>query len=197
MAARYEGVVAAPLVWFLLLAVALAVGALWLFNSGVRLRNRAREGFSGVDVQLKRRHDLVPNLVRTVGAYAHHEREALEEVTRLRGAAERAGQVPERARSETGLREGLDRLFALVERYPELKADRNFRGLQDELVEVEDHLQYARRYYNGAVRDFNTHIEQFPGSVVAALCGWSVLPFFQVDGEAERESPHVALGERP
>ena len=169
----------------------LAVGAIWLFNSAVRLRNRAREAFSGVDVQLKRRHDLVPNLVRTVGAYARHEREALEEVTRLCGAAEAATVIPDRERSERGLGLGLDRLLALVESYPDLKADANFRRLQDDLVEVEDHLQYARRYYNGAVRDFNTRVEQFPASILAALCRWRPLEFFQLAEAEERVAPRI------
>ena len=167
------------------------VGGIWLFNSGVRLRNRAREAFSGIDVQLKRRHELVPNLVRVVGAYARHEREALEEVTRLRGAAEAAGTMPERERSERGLDQGLVRLLALVERYPDLKADANFRRLQDDLVEVEDHLQYARRYYNGAVRDFNTRIEQFPASLLASFARWRPLDFFQVTEASERGTPRI------
>jgi LemA protein len=169
----------------------LALGAVWLFNSTVRLGNRAREAFSGIDVQLKRRHDLVPNLVRVVGTYARHEREALEEVTRLRGAAEAAGAVPERERSERGLDRGIGQLLALVERYPDLKADANFRRLQDDLVEVEDHLQYARRYYNGAVRDFNTRIEQFPASLLSALCGWRPLDLFQVTEAEERGAPRI------
>lgn len=169
----------------------LAVAAVWLFNSAVRLRNRAREAFSGIDVQLKRRHDLVPNLVRVVGAYARHEREALEEVTRLRGAAEAATAVPERERTERGLDRGIVQLLAVVERYPDLKADASFRRLQDDLVELEDHLQYARRYYNGAVRDFNTRIEQFPGSVLAAFCGWKPLDLFQVTEAEERGAPRI------
>jgi len=169
----------------------LLVGAIWLFNSAVRLRNRAREAFSGIDVQLKRRHDLVPNLVRVVGAYAKHEREALEEVTRLRGAAEAAALIPERERSERGLDRGLDRLLALVERYPDLKADANFRRLQGDLVEIEDHLQYARRYYNGAVRDYNTRIEQLPANLLAAICGWRPFDLFQVTEAEERGAPHV------
>jgi len=176
---------------YLLAAAALLAGVVWLFNSCVRLRNRAREAFSGVDVQLKRRHDLVPNLVRTVAAYAKHEREALEEVTRLRGAAGDAEAIDERERLERGLAGGLDRLLALVESYPALKADANFRRLQADLVEVEDHLQYARRYYNGAVRDYNTRIEQLPGNVLASLLGWQPLPFFQLREESERAAPSV------
>ncbi len=175
---------------YILLGV-MAAGAIWLFNSAVRLRNRAREAFSGVDVQLKRRHDLVPNLVRTVGAYARHEREALEEVTRLRGAAEGATAIPERERSERGLGQGLDRLLAFVERYPNLKADANFRRLHGDLVEVEDHLQYARRYYNGAVRDYNTRIEQFPASLLAAVLRWRPLDLFQVAEAEERGAPRI------
>jgi len=169
----------------------LAVGAIFLFNSTVRLKNRAREAFSGIDVQLKRRHDLVPNLVRVVGAYAKHEREALEEVTRLRGAAQAATAVPDRERTERGLDHGIVQLLALVERYPELKADASFRRLQDDLVEVEDHLQYARRYYNGAVRDFNTRIEQFPASLLAAVCGWRPFDLFQVVEAEERGAPRI------
>jgi len=174
-----------------LAAAVVVVGGVWLFNSAIRLRNRAKEAFSGVDVQLKRRHDLVPNLVRTVGAYAGHERGTLEEVTRLRADAEQAARVPEKERSEDGLRAGLDRLFALVERYPDLKADANFRRLQADLVEIEDHLQYARRYYNGAVRDYNTRIEQLPGNLLAGLAGWRPLEFFQLDADSEREAPRV------
>jgi LemA protein len=167
-----------------------AVGAVYLFNSTVRLKNRAREAFSGIDVQLNRRHDLVPNLVCVVGAYARHEREALEEVTRLRGAAEASTALPERERVERGLDRGIGQLLALVERYPDLKADAGFRRLQDDLVEVEDHLQYARRYYNGAVRDFNTRIEQFPASLLAPVFGWRPLDLFQV-AEAERGAPRI------
>jgi LemA protein len=168
----------------------LVVGSIWLFNSTVRLRNRAREAFSGIDVQLKRRHDLVPNLVRVVGAYARHERETLEDVTRQRAAAEAGGALPEREASERGLAGGLDRLFALVERYPDLKADANFRRLQEDLVVIEDHLQYARRYYNGAVRDHNTRIEQFPASILGALFGWRPIEFFQA-AEGDRATPSV------
>jgi LemA protein len=162
-------------------AAGVAVLALgWTFNGAVRLRNKAREAFSGIDVQLKRRHDLVPNLVRVVGAYARHEREALEEVTRLRGEAAAAAAIPDRERRETDLRGALDRLMVVVERYPDLKADGNFRRLQEDLVAVEDDLQYARRYYNATVRDYNTKIEQLPGNLVAALCRFEPLPFFQL-----------------
>src|SRR5262245_38955642 len=139
--------------------IAVGLVLLWAivtFNGLVRHGNRVREAFSGVDVQLKRRHDLVPNLVTIVRAYATHERQTLEEVTQARGEAAAAASMPDRERSEAGLAASLGKLLALVEQYPNLKADGNFRKLQADLVEIEDHLQYARRYYNGTVRDLNT-----------------------------------------
>ena len=148
------------LAWLLLVAAAvLLVWVALTFNAFIRLRNRVREAFSGVDVQLRRRHDLVPNLVKVVQAYASHERTTLEEVTEARGAAAGARAVAERELSENGLSRSLDRLIALVEAYPDLKADGNFLKLHGDLVEIEEHIQYARRYYNGAVRDFNNRIQ--------------------------------------
>ena len=168
----------------------LLLGAVWIFNSCVRLRNRAREAFSGVDVQLKRRHDLVPNIVKTVQAYAEHEQETLEAVVRERGRAAMAQTMPAREETETGLKRSLDRLLVLVEQYPELKADASFRRLHEDLVEIEDHLQYARRYYNGAVRDYNNRIEQFPANLVAGLWSFEPLEFFQAEDDA-RDAPTV------
>ena len=165
--------------------------AVWTFNAFVRQQAKVREAFSGVDVQLKRRHDLIPNLVKVVGAYAAHERETLEEVTRARGDAERADALPERERTEAHVARSLDRLLALVERYPDLKADAQFRRLSADLVEVEDHLQYARRYYNGTVRDWNTRIAELPANLLAAVLGKKPEPFFQVDADAERRAPSV------
>lgn len=162
-----------------------------LFNSFVRLRNRTREAFSGVDVQLKRRHDLVPNLVDVVRAYAAHERNTLEDVVRARGAAEAASGVAAREETEGALRRSLDRLLVLVERYPELKADRRFLDLQEDLVDVEDHLQYARRYYNATVRDYNTRIEQFPARLLAPLCGFRRAAFFQIEDASQRAAPAI------
>ncbi len=178
-------------------ALAATVLVLWValtFNAFVRLRNRVREAWSGIDVQLKRRHDLVPNLVKVVQAYARHERETLEEITRVRGEAAGAERLPERERNENRLGRSLDRLIALVERYPDLKADGNFRQLQQDLVDVEEHLQYARRYYNGAVRDLNNRVEQFPANLLAPLFGFAAEPFFEVESAAERGAPAVLLG---
>jgi LemA protein len=161
------------------------------YNRLVQRGNRVREAYSGVDVQLKRRHDLVPNLVRVVKAYATHERETLDQVIEARDAAQAADALPEREAGETGLGRSLTRLFALVERYPELKADKNFRKLHADLVEIEDHLQYARRYYNGTVRDLNNVVESFPSNLVAGLVGRKSKPFFELDEAAERAAPRI------
>ncbi len=178
-------------------AIALLVWLVWLFNSGVRLRNKAREAFSGVDVQLKRRHDLVPNLVKTVGAYASHEKQTLEDALRARGEASGASSLGDKERSESSLQGSLDRLIMLVERYPELKADKSFRRLHEDLVEVEDHLQYARRYYNGSVRDYNTRIEQVPARFLAPLFGFAALEFFNLEDRDERRPPPVEWESKP
>lgn len=180
------------------LVVAGAIVLLWAivtFNAFVKLGNKVNEAFSGVDVQLKRRHDLVPNLVRVVKEYAKHERETLEAVVEARNQAAAAESVPDRSSSETGLGTSLGRLFALVEKYPDLKADGNFRKLQGDLVEVEDHLQYARRYYNGAVRDHNNRIQRFPANVLAAFFGRRDREFFQIEDDVERRAPSVSLGD--
>jgi LemA protein len=169
---------------------------LWIvltFNDFVRLGNRVNEAFSGVDVQLERRHDLVPNLVRVVRGYAKHEKETLEDVVEARQAASAAEALPDRAQREASLASSLGRLFALVERYPDLKADKNFRQLQSDLVEIEDALQYARRYYNGTVRDFNTRIQRIPANLLAGLAGRRAREFFELDDASERSAPRVVL----
>jgi LemA protein len=170
----------------------LAWGAL-TFNGFVRLRNRMREAFSGIDVQLRRRHDLVPNLVRVVRSYAGHERRTFEEVAQARGAAAGAAAVRDREQSENGLSRSLDRLIALVEAYPDLRADENFRELHHDLVEIEEHIQYARRYYNGAVRDYNNRIQQFPANLLAPVFRMRAGEFFEIASAAEREAPAVVM----
>lgn len=170
----------------------LAWGA-WTFNGFVRLRNRMREAFSGIDVQLRRRHDLVPNLVSVVRSYAGHERRTFEDVARARGAAAGATAVVDREQSENGLSRSLDRLIALVEAYPELRADENFRKLHHDLVEIEEHIQYARRYYNGAVRDFNNRIQQFPANLLAPVFRMRAGEFFEIASATEREAPAVVM----
>lgn len=177
----------------IVVAVVLLIWGATTFNRFVRGRNRVRESFSGVDVQLKRRHDLVPNLVKVVQGYATHEHDTLEDVVKARGAATDAASIPDRADREAALGKSIDRLMLLVEKYPDLKADQNFRDLQRDLVELEDTLQYARRYYNGTVRDYNTSIERFPAVVLAGLFNQKAQPFFQLDDDSERAAPQVTM----
>ena len=163
-------------------------------QENVDIRNRVREAWSGIDVQLKRRHDLVPNIVTTVKAYAAHEREVLEEVTRARGGVA-AAPTAEFLSFENQFARALGSLLALVEAYPDLKADRRFLALQDDLVTVEDDLQMARRYFNGTVRDFNTMVESFPGNLVAGVFGFKTAEFFEIERAMERTAPVVKMGE--
>ena len=173
----------------------LLVWLLLVFNRLVRLRNRVRESFSGVDVQLKRRHDLVPSLVETVKGYAQHEKSTLEDVVAARRDAQAASAIPDKEARETALGGAVRKLMLLAESYPDLKADRSFRSLQQDLVKIEDDLQYARRYYNGTVRDYNTAQSTFPALLVASWFGHREEPFFQVDDAGERAVPDVALGD--
>ncbi len=155
--------------------------AIWTFNRLVMRRNRVATAWSDIDVQLTRRHDLVPNLVKVVRAYARHEQGTLKDVTRLRSQAldtdspERLGQI------ETELEALLSRLLVLQEEYPELRASENFGKLSEQLVDVENQLQYARRYYNGAVRDLNTQVGQFPDLIVARSLGFREAEFYAAD----------------
>ena len=172
---------------------AIALYAIFVFNRLIRLRNLAREGWSGIDVQLKRRSDLVPNLVATVQAYAAHERAVLEEVTASRQSSIAADNVSRRASAENALQGALGRLFAVAEAYPELKADKNFLALQQQLAEIEDQLQMARRYYNGTVRNLNISIQSFPDNLVAGVLGFRELPFFELEDRAQAASPTIAF----
>lgn len=178
----------------LLLVVALAVaGIIWIYNTLVRDRNLVRAGWSDIDVQLKRRHDLIPRLVNCVKAYAAHERATLEAVTELRSRSEATTDLREKAAIEAAVEDGVHRLIVVVEDYPELKADQNFRDLQSELVDTEDKIQYARRFYNGAVRSLNTRIESFPHLLVARPLGFEPAQFFAVDDASERAAVPVSL----
>ena len=153
-----------------------------------------REGWSGVEVQLKRRHDLIPRLVEVAAAYGHHERSALEGVMRMRAGALAAKGAAEAADVERGLGEGVGSLVAVAEGYPDLKADAVFRDLMGELVATEDELQYARRYYNGAVRELNNAVGVFPANLVAGALGFREGEFFEVEKAIEREVPKVSPG---
>jgi LemA protein len=180
--------------------VIVAIGlliALWgvaTYNRLVRLRVQTEEGYSDIDVQLKRRHDLIPNLVETVKGYAAHERGVFESVTRARSSAVSAQGPEARAQAENQLTRALRQLFAVAESYPDLKASRNFLELQDEITDTEDKVQAARRFYNMTVRDLNTKIATFPGNVIAHWRGFEKREFFEIEEPADREVPAVSFG---
>lgn len=167
-------------------------GAVWIYNRLVADRNQVSNAWSDIDVQLVRRHDLVPQLVSAVKAYADYEQATMTAVTELRARSEAAAALAEKAALEESLEAGLHRLIAVQEAYPELKADENFRQLQASLTEVEDHLQYARRFYNGSVRMLNTRIESFPHLLLAGPLGFRQAEFFEAD-EAARSNVAVRL----
>src|SRR4051812_14450071 len=181
--------------WIVLAVV--VIGLLWLvaiYNRLVRLRALVKEGFSGITVQLRRRADLVPNLVSTVQGYATHERETLAQVTAMRGSATGAGGVAATAQADAAMTGMLGRLMAVAEAYPELKADANFRQLQDELSEIEEQLQGARRYYNATARDLNTGIQSFPNVLIARPAGFSEAEYYQDDDASIQTAPVVKFG---
>ena len=163
------------------------------YNRLVRRQNLVKEGSSGIDVQLKRRHELVPNLIACVQGYASFERSVLEDVIRLRTAADTASTMAEINLEENRLTAGLKSLFAVAEAYPDLKANANFAQLSTQLVEIEDALQYSRRYYNGAVRDLNIAVESFPSNLVAGWFGFPPADYFEVESIGERAVPRVSL----
>lgn len=173
-----------------------AVYLVALYNKLVRLRALAREGFSGITVQLRRRADLVPNLVEAVKGYAGHERETLDQVIAHRSDAVRAGSVEQTAQADAAFTGLLGRLFAVAEAYPELKANTNFLQLQDQLAEIEGELQGARRYYNATVRDLNSQVQSFPAVLVARPLGFGEEPFYEDEDPAIRSAPRVAF-DRP
>ncbi len=187
------------LLWIILAVVgAVAIYAIAVFNSLVRTRQMANEAWSGIDVQLKRRSDLVPNLVDSVKGYAAHERSVLEEVTQLRGAARALpeGDVAARAQAEGALSAALGKLFALAENYPDLKASANFLDLQKQLSDLENEIQMARRYYNGAVRNQNVLVQSFPSNLIAGMFGFAPREFFELSDASERAVPQVDLAPR-
>ncbi len=176
-----------------IILVAVLVWAIWTFNRLVRNRNQVDEAWAGIDVQLQRRHELVPNLVAVVKGYMQHESGVLERVTRLRNQPDLP--LDERASQESGLSRSIGRLFALAEDYPDLKASDGFQQLHTSLVEIEEHLQFARRYYNGSVRDNNNLVESFPSMIIARLFTFSSATFFEIELVSQRQAPQVGLGE--
>jgi LemA protein len=174
-----------------LIVILLAFYGVGIYNRLVKLKNLVEEAWSGIDVQLKKRYNLIPNLVETVKGYAAHEKETFENVTKARAAAQSASTVGEHQNAENQLNKALVNLFAVAEQYPELKSNVNFLKLQDELSSIEQDIEKSRRYYNGTVRDKNTLVESFPSNLFANMFGFSKSPFFELDNEAERTVPQV------
>lgn len=180
-------------VWIIIgIVVVLIFWLIGVFNGLIKFRNQTNEAWSDIDVQLKRRYDLIPNLVETVKGYAKHERELFEKVTQARSAAMGAQGAEAKGQAENMLAGTLKSLFAVAENYPDLKANQNFLKLQDELSDTENKIQAARRFYNGNVRDFNTKMEVFPNNMIASTMGFKKFEFFQMN-EAEKEPVKVSF----
>lgn len=175
----------------LLIVVALFV--IFAYNRLVALRVRTEDGWSSIDVQLKRRHDLIPNLVEAVKGYAKHEREVLEEVVRARQVGMDASGVQDRAEAENLISASLRRVFLLAEAYPDLKASHNFARLQEELASTENKIAFARQHYNDTVRQYNTALQSFPTNLIAGAFGFEARDFFEIEFAAERQVPEVSL----
>jgi LemA protein len=183
-------------VWLIVLLAVLAVVAIALvvlYNRLVRLRNRVDNSWAQIEVQLKRRWDLIPNLVETVKGYAAHERETFQNVTEARAAAQQAQSPAEAAQAEGLLSQALGRLFAVAEAYPELQADENFRQLQSEVAETENRIAVSRQVYNDTVLTYNNAVQTVPGTFVAGPFGFTTREFFDVEDEAQREAPQISF----
>jgi LemA protein len=173
--------------------VIIAFVAVGMYNGLIKLRNSSEQAWSDVDVQLKRRYDLIPNLVETVKGYASHEKETFEKVVQARNQAMNASSPEDKAQAENFLQSTLKSLFALAEAYPELKANQNFLDLQDELSNIEEQIQLSRRYYNAVVRDLNTKIETVPSNIIANMFHFEKKEYFELDSEEERQTPQVSF----
>ena len=176
---------------FLVILAVIAVVLIGMYNSLVQLRVRCDSAWSDIDVQLKRRHDLIPNLVETVKGYAAHEKGTFENIAKWRSAAMGATTPQDRAQAEGQLTMALKGLFAVAEAYPQLRANENFMSLQKSLADIENDVQNSRRYYNAVVRDYNTRIASFPANMIAGSLGFSPRQFFELDAPAERAVPEV------
>lgn len=182
--------------WPTAFIIVIAAAGLWsvmAYNGLVRRKNMVAEAWSGIDAQLKRRADLIPNLVATVKGYASHERETFDELARLRASVQAPTGVGARAQMETAITAAITHILGIAEAYPELKASDNFRQLQSELADTEDQIQLARRYYNGTVRNYNIMIEQFPSNLIAQLGKFTPAPFFQIENDSDRQVPNAAF----
>ena len=173
-----------------LVGVIIVIG-IAIYNKLVRLKNLVEEGWSGIDVQLKRRANLIPNLIETVKGYMGHERDLLSKVTELRAQSMSARDVAEKGQLEGLLSRSLANVFAVAEGYPDLKANQNFLDLQTQLSEIEEQIQLARRYYNGTVRNMNIQVESFPSNIVAGMFNFTQAEFFEIEDPADRAVPEV------
>lgn len=177
------------------LIIALAMFVIGAYNSLVRLRNQVKNSWSQIDVQLKRRHDLIPNLVETAKGYMKHERETLENITEARSKAMGADSVKEASQAESELSGAVSKFFVVVENYPDLKANQNFLSLQEELTSTENKIAFARQSYNDQVLFFNNKIQMFPSNVIAGMFNFNEADYFEVETQAERDVPKVDFGD--
>jgi len=179
---------------YIALAV-LIIATIWIYNLLVKERNQVLAAWSDIDVQLKRRHELIPQLVTTVKAYADFEKATMTAVTELRSRSRAESHLPQKSAIEMAMGSAIGQLMVIAEDYPDLKADGNFRQLQTELTEIEDHVQYARRFYNGAVRIFNTRIETFPNFIIARIFNFKIAEYFEVSSDDERKASVIKLND--
>ncbi len=174
------GIIALVIIWLVL-----------IYNRLVSLKNQLKEAWSDIEVQLKRRYNLIPNLIETVKGYAAHEKNVFEEVTKARTEALNAESIKQKAEAENALSNTLKSLFAVAENYPQLKANENFLSLQSDLTDTEDKIQAARRFYNGIVRDYNIALQKFPNNLVASSFGFKPAEFFEIENKEEKQVPQV------
>ena len=179
------------LIIVLAILVILIFWVVGMYNGLVRLRNQVKNAWSQIDVQLKRRHDLIPNLVETAKGYMKHERETLDSITQARSHAVEASGVADQAKAEGELNNALSRFMLVVENYPDLKASQNFLSLQEELSSTENKVGFARQFYNDQVQTFNIKIESFPSNIIAGMFNFKQAEFFEIETPAEREAPKV------
>jgi len=183
--------------WYIIIGVVVILISVFIatYNKLVRLRNQVKNAWAQIDVQLKRRHDLIPNLIETVKGYMKHERETLEAITKARNLAQQAASSGPgaRAKAETELSSALGRLLAVVENYPDLKANQNFLALQEELTSTENKLSFSRQYYNDSVLRYNNRTQMFPSNMIASMTGFKASEFFEVSVAGEREAPKVTF----
>ena len=179
--------------WILIIIAILILWLILIYNRLVTFKNRVREAWADIEVQLKRRHNLIPNLIETVKGYASHEKEVFEKVTEARTKALQASSLSEKAKAENALEGTLKSLFAVAENYPQLKANENFLSLQRDLTDTEDKIQAARRFYNSNVRDYNISLEKFPNNLIASAFHFKAAEFFETSEEKEQEVPKVTF----